>query len=67
MRGDDLLIAPGAVRIDRAIPYDYLRRFGPADPAHAMRSRLFDRVVAVALGESGRHRGRARLRPRDGV
>jgi O-methyltransferase involved in polyketide biosynthesis len=54
MRRDGFLIDPEAVRIYRAIPYDYARRFGPADPSHAMRSRLFDRRVRPwLLGHPG--------------
>ena len=33
---------PDAVRIYRAIEYDYERSFGPAEPSHAVRSAMFD-------------------------
>lgn len=36
---------PEAIRIFESIDYDFARRFGRPDPSHAMRSRLFDRVV----------------------
>jgi O-methyltransferase involved in polyketide biosynthesis len=54
MRRDGLLIDPEAVRIYRAIPYDYAHRFGKADQSHAMRSRIFDRTVRPwLLGHPG--------------
>jgi O-methyltransferase involved in polyketide biosynthesis len=45
MRPDGVLRDPDAVRIYRAIDYDYVRSFGSPDGSHALRSRLFDDVL----------------------
>jgi len=41
-REDGMLHDPEAVRIYRALDYDYEKNFGPADPTSAVRSAMFD-------------------------
>ncbi len=41
-RADGILHDPEAIRIYRALDYDYERAFGPADASHAVRSAMFD-------------------------
>ena len=61
-RPDGVFDDPEAIRIYRALDYDYERSFGPAEASHALRSMLFDRelrrfaeayadAVVVNLGE----------------
>ena len=45
MRPDALLRDPEAVRLYRAIDYDYARSFGKPDGSHALRSRMFDAAL----------------------
>ena len=45
MRPDALLRDPDAVRLYRAIDYDYARSFGKPDGSHALRSLMFDEAV----------------------
>jgi O-methyltransferase involved in polyketide biosynthesis len=45
LRPESLLTDPEAIRIFEAIDYDFERSFGRPDQSHAMRSRMFDRVV----------------------
>lgn len=45
MRPDALLRDPEAVRLYRAIDYDYVRSFGKPDGSHALRSRMFDAAL----------------------
>lgn len=45
MRPDALLHDPEAIRLYRAIDYDYVRRFGKPDGSHALRSRMFDEAL----------------------
>lgn len=45
MRPDATLKDPEAVRLYRAIDYDYTRSFGKPDGSHALRSRMFDDAV----------------------
>lgn len=45
LRPDGMMKDPHAERIYRAIRYDYLRRFGPSDASHAVRSMIFDEAV----------------------
>jgi len=41
-RDDGILRDPDAVRIYRALDYDYEKSFGPPDPTNAVRSAMFD-------------------------
>jgi O-methyltransferase involved in polyketide biosynthesis len=47
LRADGWLRDEEAVRIYRAIPYDYESHFGRPDSAHATRSLMFDEVVSA--------------------
>ncbi|MEM1416414.1 MAG: class I SAM-dependent methyltransferase [Myxococcota bacterium] len=42
LRADGIFQDPEAVRIYRALEYDYERSFGPGEASHALRSMLFD-------------------------
>lgn len=50
-RADRILEDAEAVRIYDAIDYDYERSFGPAEPSHAVRSKIFDRMLSAFLTE----------------
>ncbi|MEM7151367.1 MAG: class I SAM-dependent methyltransferase [Myxococcota bacterium] len=52
MRGDAMLRDDEAVRIYRAIDYDYERSFGKSEPSHAVRSSTFDAEVRAFLEEN---------------
>lgn len=45
LRSDSDFEDRDAVRIYKAIDYDYERSFGPAEPSHAIRSRMFDNAI----------------------
>jgi len=45
MRPDALLRDPDAIRLYRAIDYDYTRSFGKPDGSHALRSLMFDTAL----------------------
>ncbi len=44
-RPDGILIDPEALRIYKAIDYDFAGRFGPADGSHAVRALVSDRLL----------------------
>jgi O-methyltransferase involved in polyketide biosynthesis len=44
-RPDGVLHDPEALRIYRALDYDFERSFGPGEPSHGVRSALFDREL----------------------
>lgn len=45
IRVDGVLNDPRCVEIYRSLDYDYERSFGPADPSHGVRSKVFDDLV----------------------
>lgn len=47
LRPDAMLRDPDAVRIYRAVAYDYEASFGPPDASHAVRSAMFDEAVTA--------------------
>ena len=51
MRPDRKLTDPEAVRIYQSLDYDFLKRFGPPDETHAVRSLCFDRAIKAWLRE----------------
>lgn len=53
LRSDSDFKDEDAVRIYKAIDYDYERSFGPAEPSHAIRSRMFDKAIQRFAAERG--------------